>query len=110
MQTSCVFRLTGAVLLTALWLGCASLRSPEAAFQVHPVSEAQAADYKLSTNFFKKATLVQNILIATSAKVSDVTILEAAYQFDQVMKTIRDRKSTRLNSSHVSESRMPSSA
>ena len=101
MRTSCVLRLTGAMLLTALWLGCASLRSPEAAFQVHPVSEAQAADYKLSTNFFKKATLIQNILIATSAKVSDVTILEAAYQFDQVMNTIRPEIAQRIRDKQV---------
>ena len=39
-------------------------------------------------------------------RICDVT--EAPYQFDGVKKV--DRKSTRLNSSHVSESRMPSSA
>ena len=37
-------------------------------------------------------------------------VLNNADESRQVMRIGRDRKSTRLNSSHVSESRMPSSA
>ena len=53
-----------------------------------PVSPEQAAEYKLVPTFYKKATLVQGILIATSANVPDVVHLEAAYQFDMVMRSI----------------------
>ena len=37
-------------------------------------------------------------------------IAKSGRQFDDVIKEITDRKSTRLNSSHGDESRMPSSA
>ena len=39
----------------------------------------------------------------------DITNLQAIINFSMIIKQ-PDRKSTRLNSSHVSESRMPSSA
>ena len=39
-----------------------------------------------------------------------LSILEAMYRADVYSKTIKDRKSTRLNSSHTDISRMPSSA
>ena len=37
-----------------------------AEFEVKPVSPEQAAEYKLVPTFYKKATLVQGILIATA--------------------------------------------
>ena len=37
-------------------------------------------------------------------------VIEQARLAEEVEVDVRDRKSTRLNSSHVSESRMPSSA
>ena len=55
----------------------------------------QDEDYK---NFFYKAKQ-QGVYI-----IMDNSLHELGYAYD------RDRKSTRLNSSHVSESRMPSSA
>jgi hypothetical protein len=58
-------------------------------FEVKPITEEQSKEYTLDRSFYKKGTLVQNILIATSDKVPDVTHLEAAYQFDQVMKDCR---------------------
>ena len=64
-------------LLAALTL-CVSAVGAE--FEVKPVSPEQAVEYKLVPTFYKKATLVQGILIATSAKVPDVVHLEAAYQ------------------------------
>ena len=71
-----------------------------AGHRVKPLTEKQAAEYQLDTAFYKKCTMVQDILIATSKRVSDLTHLEAAYQFDMVMKRIdpaiaqrvRDRK------------------
>ncbi len=68
--------------------------------QVKPISVEQAREYKLDAKFYKKGTLVQNILIATSEKVSDLAHLEAAYLLDTVMghllpavaQRIRDKK------------------
>ena len=51
--------------------------------------------------------LLSNVVVATC----DQEIVDAAAKFGAVgIMTAKDRKSTRLNSSHVSESRMPSSA
>ena len=82
-------------------LGCVSLHAADAPLQVKPVSEEQAAEYKLDPNFFKKGTLVQDILIATSTNVSDFTHLEAAYQFDMMMKSIRPDIAQRIRERKV---------
>ncbi len=88
--------------LFAGWvLGCASLHVAHVPLQVKPVSGEQAAEYKLDPNFFKKGTLVQDILIATSTNVSDFTHLEAAYQFDMVMKSIRPEIAQRIRDRKV---------
>ena len=39
-----------------------------------------------------------------------LSVDEAEYNLEDIGKYGRDRKSTRLNSSHIEESRMPSSA
>ena len=57
--------------------------------RVKPLTEIQAKEYKLDRGFYKKATLVQNILIVTSEKVADLTHLETAYQFDMLMRSIK---------------------
>ena len=82
-------------------LGCASLHAAAAPLQVKPVSPEQAAEYKLDPNFFKKGTLVQDILIATSTNVSDFTHLEAAYQFDMMMKSLRPDIAQRIRERKV---------
>lgn len=69
----------------ALALG---LSAVVAEFKVKPVSPEQAAGYKLVPTFFKRAALVQGILVATSANVPDVVHLAAAYQYDRVMRGI----------------------
>ena len=50
--------------------------------------------------------------MVVSIKSSDVLMCAEAYRLvaDKINYPLQDRKSTRLNSSHVSESRMPSSA
>lgn len=71
-----------------------------AGHRVKPLTEEQAQEYQLDTAFYEKCTMVQDILIATSKRVNDLTHLEAAYQFDMIMKRIdpaiarrvRDRK------------------
>ena len=78
----------------------AALTGPAIAGEVKPLTDEQAAEYKLDQVFYQKGTLVQDILIATSERVSDHTHREAAYQFDKIMKglkpeiaqRIRDRK------------------
>ncbi len=61
----------------------------QAAYQVKPLTEVQAREYKLDTGFYKKATEVQDILIVTSGKVADLAHHETAYQFDMLMRNIK---------------------
>ncbi len=56
--------------------------------EIKPPTDAQAKEYGLEASFYKKCTMVQDILIATSEHVSDLTHLEAAYQFDMIMRRI----------------------
>jgi hypothetical protein len=72
-----------------------------AAFQVKPISAEQAAEYGLRTSFYKKGTVVENILIATSDQVSDHAHLEAAYQFEMVMKSIAPEVAARIRAKKV---------
>lgn len=89
---------TAALVLLAI---CAPLRAADESFPIKPVSPEQVAEYKLDAGFFKKATLVQDILIATSDKVSDFTHREAAYQFDMVMKSIAPQVAQRIRERRV---------
>lgn len=88
-------------LLAVAMLAGSPLRAADEIFPVKPVSPEQAAEYKLDAAFFKKATLVQNILIATSEQVSDFTHREAAYQFDMVMKSIAPEIARRIRERKV---------
>ena len=72
-----------------------------AEFEVKPVSPEQAAEYKLLPTFYKKSTLVQGILITTSANVPDVVLLEAAYQFDMVMRSIKPEVAQQIRDKKV---------
>lgn len=72
-----------------------------AEFKVEPITEEQSKEYTLDQTFYKKGTLVQNILIATSDKVPDVTHLEAAYLFDQLMKLARPDVAERVRERKV---------
>ena len=77
-----------------------NLQADEGAIVVKPVSEEWATEYTLDTKFYKKSTMVQGILVATSDKVPDVVHLETAYLLDKVMgqlpqpiaQRIRDKK------------------
>jgi hypothetical protein len=71
-------------LIALVVIACSSLNAADETFRIKPISEEQAAQYKLDAAFFKKGTLVQNILIATSTNVSDFTHLEAAYQWESI--------------------------
>jgi hypothetical protein len=88
-------------LLTVWMLAAAALSAAETAFQVTPVSAEQATEYKLDPAFYKKCTLVQNILIATSEKVPDVVHREAAYLFDKVMSDLKPPIAQRIRDQKV---------
>jgi len=82
-------------------IGSAPLAADDAVFQVNPVAAAQAEAYKLDAAFYKKCTLVQDILIVTSEKVPDLVHLEAAYLFDKVMSTIKPEVAQRIRDKKV---------
>ena len=64
-------------------------------------SDSQRKEYDLPPRFFKKSLLVQDILIATSDKVSDLAVNESAYLFDQMMKDINPDVADRIRSRKV---------
>jgi len=68
---------------------------------VKPLPEKLAKEYKLDPAFYTKCTVVQNILIATSDGVSDYAHLEAAYQFDMIMKNIKPEIARRIRDRKV---------
>jgi len=68
-----------------LWLPIGALT---AEYKIGVPTNEQIDVFKLDKSFYKKATVVQDILIATSNKVSDLAHREAAYQFDMIMKSI----------------------
>lgn len=80
---------------------CASLTAMAYAYEVKPVTEAQASEYKLDPAFFNKGTEVQGILIATSDRVADVAHQEAAYLFDMMMKTLKPEIAQRIREDKV---------
>jgi hypothetical protein len=73
----------------------------QSAYQVKPLTEAQAREYKLDTGFYKKATVVQDILIATSAKVADLAHKETAYQFDMLMRSMKPEIAKQIRKKRV---------
>ena len=73
----------------------------QSVYQVKPLTETQAREYKLDTGFYKKATVVQDILIATSAKVADLTHKETAYQFDMLMRSIKPEIAEQIRKKRV---------
>jgi hypothetical protein len=87
--------------LTSLVITCAPLAAAGTVYQVQPISAEQAAEYKLDPAFYKKGTLVQDILIATSDKVGDVVHQEAAYLFDKVMSCIKPEVARRIRDKKV---------
>ena len=76
-------------------------QAADPAHVVKPLSEKQAAEYKLDPSFYKKSTEVQQILIATSEKVSDYAHLETAYLFDRIMRSIDPQVADRVRQKKV---------
>ena len=69
--------------------------------QIAVPSPEQQESYNLDSKFFKKSLLVQNILIATSGKVSDTAIFETAYLFDHMMGSINSSVAERIRKRNV---------
>ena len=84
-----------------LTIAAAAPAAPAAEYKIAPPTAAQAAEYKLDTKFYKKCTMVQDILIATSAGVSDHAHREAAYLFDTIVKSINPRIAQRVRDRKV---------
>ena len=63
---------------------------------------------ELGTRIVPTLTFIVDALSESARNFED--LLTQVRQHDEEIAHLRDRKSTRLNSSHVSESRMPSSA
>ena len=72
-----------------------------ATYPVESLSETQANEYKLDRSFYKKATMVQGILIVTSDKVADLAHNETAYQFDMLMRNLKPNIADRIRKNKV---------
>lgn len=72
-----------------------------AAHEVKPLSKELADEYKLDPAFYKKGTMAQGILIATSSKVTDYTHLEAAYLFEKIMAELKSDIAQRIRDEKV---------
>ena len=75
--------------------------SHAAACEIKPPTDEQAEEYGLDAAFYKKCTMVQDILIATSDRVSDDAHREAAYQFDMIMRRIDPAVAKRVRERNV---------
>ncbi len=78
----------------------AAAEEPEV-YEIRPLTADQREKYKLPDSFFKKGILVEDILIATSDRVSDYACREAAYQFEKIMKSIREDIAARIRQKGV---------
>ena len=81
--------------LTILCLSI-SLGATGKEFKTLPISDEVAKTYKLDNEFYSKGTLVQDILIATSSRVSDFAHAEAAYLFNMMMERINPDVAERI--------------
>ncbi len=93
-----VYRLGKLSLITALTF---TICGPTSAHEAKPLTPELLTEYNLDGAFYKKGTMVQDILIATSEKVPDVTHLETAYLFDQMMKELKPAIAQRIRDQKV---------
>jgi hypothetical protein len=70
-------------------LGLAALALLAAcAGRIEPLTPELAARYRLAPSFYAKGIMAEGILVASSAKVPDVALFEAAYLFERVLRSI----------------------
>ena len=78
------------------------METAEAArIRTESLSAVVAEAYGLDPGFYKKVTWVEDILIATSERVSDLAHRETAYQFEMVMKRVRKPIAKRIRKKQV---------
>ena len=73
----------------------------ETKYSVKPLSGDLANEYKLDRAFYKKATMVQDILIVTSDRVDNLAHQETAYQFDMLMRCLKPEIAERIRKKKV---------
>ena len=88
-----MMKTSSALLLTAAWLSAPIYGT---AFETRPITNELTHTYKLDNKFYRKGTLVQDILVATSEKVSDYAHAETAYLFDKMMGSIDPEVAARI--------------
>ena len=88
-------------LASLLCLFMTSICTAKTTYRVQALTEELAKEYNLDPNFYKKTTYVQDILIATSDKVSDYAHLEAAYLYDKIMTSINKDVAQRIRERKV---------
>jgi hypothetical protein len=93
-------RAAWAVYLLTACAGASAFKT-DTTFEVRPVTEDVAKEYGLDQAFYKKCTLVQGILVATSAKVSDAVHHEVAYLFDAMMRDVKPEIAKRIRDQNV---------
>ena len=71
------------------------------------VSEDERARNQLRNQFSRQAVITSKVV---KGKEEEAAKYRDYFDFSEPLKRCSDRKSTRLNSSHIEESRMPSSA
>ncbi|MDA7540129.1 hypothetical protein N8541_03195, partial [Akkermansiaceae bacterium] len=69
--------------------------------EVKPLSKTLSEEYDLDSKFYAKTTMVQEILVATSEKVSNTTHLETAYLFDRMMHDLKPKIAQRIREAKV---------
>ena len=79
-------------MVEAIW----EVKRPQPAFEILSVSESVAKEYGLDRAFYRKTLMVQDILIASSDRVSDYALYEAAYQFDAIMRNLAPAVAQRI--------------
>ena len=92
------FRPRGLCLLLICAATTATSASPDS---IAPPTTSQAEQYKLDHEYYKKCTYVQDILIATSERVSDHAHYETAYLFETIMKNIDTQVAQRIRDRKV---------
>ena len=86
----------------AVWLFSLVVFSVSVSGQtVQALGPELAEEYHLDADFYKKVTMVEDILIATSGKVTDYTHLEAAYLFKKMMNALRPDIAERIRGQKV---------
>ena len=92
--------LTAAIMTSSLSTAAVASDRP-VDYPVAAPSAAQIEEHRLDASFYRKCTEVEGILIATSRRVSNLAIKEAAYQFEMVMQRIDAEAAARIRDRKV---------